>query len=72
MARIRLRHPNGGQYSFESEEEFERALDGGRITQAWQVFHARGGTWLPLSLHPAFRRRRVVPEDSRGGDLPAA
>lgn len=72
MVRIRLRHPNGGQYSFQSDEEFERALDGGRITDAWQVFHARGGVWLPVHLHPAVRRRGLAPGSTPDGDLPAA
>lgn len=72
MVRIRLRHPNGGQYSFETAAEFERALAGGRITDAWQVFHARSGVWLPVHLHPAFRDRATPPEVPASDDLPAA
>ncbi len=70
MARIKLRHPNGAEYSFQTAVEFERALAGGRITEAWQIFHGRCGAWLPVEAHPAFRR--VLAELTTRGGLPAA
>lgn len=55
MSRIKVRCPEGMEYSFEAREEFPESVRRGRITGAWEVFHTTKGVWLPMSLHPLFR-----------------
>lgn len=55
MSRIKVRCPEGIEYSFEAREEFPDSVRRGKITGAWEVFHLTKGVWLPMSLHPLFR-----------------
>lgn len=55
MTRIKVRNPGGKEYSFVTKIEFLHALEGGRITAAWEIYHQSCGRWLPIMLHPAFQ-----------------
>ena len=57
MARIKVRCPEGVEYSFPMGEEFSQVVRLGSITAAWEVFHEMKRVWLPMALHPLFRRR---------------
>jgi hypothetical protein len=37
-------------------EEFLQVVRLGSITAAWEVFHQRNKVWLPMALHPLFRK----------------
>ena len=54
MPPIRARTATGAEISFITREEFGQAVASGRITPDWEVFHARGHRWLPVTVHPAF------------------
>ena len=56
MARIKVRCPAGVEYSFAMGEEFLQVVRLGNITAAWEVFHRRKSIWLPMALHPLFRK----------------
>ncbi len=71
MARIKVRCPAGVEYSFAMGEEFSQAVRLGSITAAWEVFHRRNNVWLPMALHPLFRKldasdRRGLPSQPSG------
>lgn len=55
MSRIKVRCPEGIEYSFEAREEFPDSVRRGKITGDWEVFHLTKGVWLPMRLHPLFR-----------------
>ena len=55
MTPIKIRSPRGREYSFDSQIEFLRALEGGRITSAWEIYHEWGARWMPIMRHPLFR-----------------
>jgi len=40
--------------SFPTREDFSRAVVSGRIAPDWEVYHARGRRWLPVTVHPAY------------------
>lgn len=62
MPRIKVRCPEGVEYSFPIGEEFSQVVRLGSITAAWEVFHQTKRVWLPMALHPLFRRLSI-----RGG-----
>jgi hypothetical protein len=64
MPPIRARTATGDEFSFDSREEFCRAVGRGRITAEWEVFHSRAHRWLPVTVHPAFSAPPAAP--SRG------
>jgi hypothetical protein len=55
MSRIKVRSPGGREYTFVTPIEFLHALEGGRITAAWSIYHQSAAQWLPIMRHPAFR-----------------
>ncbi len=57
MSQIQVRNPSGNEYSFGSVEEFNLAIQSGGVTAEWEVYHARGGKWLPVTRHPVFLGR---------------
>lgn len=66
MTRIKVRSPAGREYTFVTPIEFLHALEGGRITAAWSIYHQSAGRWLPIMRHPAFR---ASTDPLRLGDL---
>ena len=61
MARIKVRHPGGKEFSFFSSEEFSQAVHRGRISAEWEIFHARRSQWLPVVVHPVFQSESTAP-----------
>lgn len=57
VSHIKVRNPAGSEYSFGTVEEFTHAIQSGGITAEWEVYHARGHRWLPVTQHPVFLGR---------------
>ncbi len=69
MARMKVRCPAGVEYSFAIGEEFSQVVRLGSITAAWEVFHEMKGVWLPMALHPLFRKLSVGASEEHSRDL---
>jgi len=71
MSYFKLRNPAGSEYSFGTVEEFAYAVQSGGITADWEVYHATGRRWLPITRHPVFMgrspRKMAVGEERKGG-----
>ena len=71
MSYLKLRNPAGSEYSFGTVEEFAHAVQSGGITADWEVYHATGRRWLPITRHPVFMgrspRKVTVGEERKGG-----
>lgn len=71
MSYLKLRNPAGSEYSFGTVEEFAHAVQSGGITADWEIYHATGQRWLPITRHPVFMgrspRKVTVGEERKGG-----
>jgi hypothetical protein len=62
---MKVRSPDGREFSFYSREEFRLAIRRGGITAEWSVLHTAAGRWLPVTEHPVFRAQHDVHETVR-------
>ncbi len=74
MLPILLRTPAGERHSYPTREEFALAVLKGDVRDFWEVYHAAGDCWLPVTEHPVFRMprpsgRKRVSDAERTQDL---
>ena len=70
VSHIKVRNPAGSEYSFGTVEEFTHAIQSGGITADWEIYHATGKRWLPITRHPVFlgrATRKVSAGEGRKG-----
>ncbi len=68
VAEIKVRNDAGSEFCFGSVEEFADAIQSGGVTSAWEVFHAAGQRWLPVTRHPVFAARKQVETTTEQGE----
>ncbi len=59
MYRIELRP--GQEVSYQSFDEFAAAVQGGDVTAGARVWHGASSKWLPITVHPHYKRALAAP-----------
>jgi hypothetical protein len=59
MYRIELRP--GQEISYQSFDEFAAAVQAGDVTADARVWHGASSTWLPITVHPHYKRALTAP-----------
>jgi len=54
VSEIKVRNAAHSEFSFSSAEEFGDVIQSGGISPDWEVYHAAGKRWLPVTRHPVY------------------
>lgn len=57
---ILVQVPSGGQRQYGSSDELVNAIRRGELEPDARIYHRAAAKWLPITVHPEFRRRAAV------------
>jgi hypothetical protein len=70
MYRIELRP--GQEASYQSFDEFAAAVHSGTVSAAARVWHGASSKWLPITVHPHYKRALAAPAKPAPAPVPVA